>query len=127
MIRTCIVMTGALLGAAGCIEPGAAGGPTSAPTELREVSVQPDFTFRTIETVAVEVDATEAVFGSAVDAPVEVRTEEGAVLFRGAVRKGAKLGVEVSAPAGTGALELTVGGEAQSVSVEGGRAAARAD
>ena len=83
--------------------------PEAGNASLRDVSIPPGFTFQTSNSVALEIAPDDAVFESTPDAPVEVRRPDGAVLYRGAVRKGTPLKVEVAVPTAVKSLELSVG------------------
>lgn len=117
----------ALVGLIGCTQSVGGQDQPATAEDLRSVDIDEAFTFQTNRTVDVQLDARSADFGENPDAPVEVRTDSGAVLFRGAVRKGAQLDLAVSAPANTRQLEVSVGGTQQVIAVEADRAAARVD
>lgn len=87
------------------------------PTSLSEVTIPADFTFQTSETVAVEIAPPAEAFVSTPDAPVEVRRPDGAVLYRGAVRKDRPLKLEVSVPTTVRTLDVVVGQQHSTVDV----------
>lgn len=95
-------------------------------TPLGEVAIPEDFTFETTQTVAVDLRVAEQVFGDRVDAAVEITKPSGATVFRGAIRKGAGLNVQIPVPRHIDHLDVTVRGQngAQTTAVEfaGGRA-----
>lgn len=92
--------------------------PQAANASLRDVSIPPGFTFQTSNTVALEIAPDEAVFDGTPDAPVEVRRPDGAVLYRGAVRKGTPLQLEVAVPTAVKSLELSVGRQRSTMQLE---------
>jgi hypothetical protein len=114
-IRSALVV--ASLGVAGCV----AGDPSETPPtgSVREQSIAPDFTFQTSQTVSVQIAPDDATFAATDDAPVEVRRPDGAVLFRGAVRKGAPLDVELSVPTAFDHVEVDVAGSSSRVELDG--------
>lgn len=91
----------------------------SAAPSLREVTIPSDFTFQTSRTVSVQINPSDDVFVDTKDAPVEVRRPDGAVLYRGAVRKGKPLDVEVSVPTHVESLDVAVGRDRSVVKLRG--------
>ncbi len=102
----------ALFGVAACAQQAEAPPATS----LRDVTIPADFTFQTSRTQRLQLTPPDEAFeGRAKDAPVVVSRPDGAVLYRGAVRKGARLEVEVSVPTSVDSLEVAIGKQRSSI------------
>lgn len=85
-------------------------------TSLREVTIPQDFTFQTSRTQRLQLTPGDSAFeASAKDAPVVVSRPDGAVLYRGAVRKGATLDVEVSVPTSVDTVDVAIGKQRSSI------------
>jgi len=103
----------ALAGLVGCAE---APGEAPPATSLRDVTIPADFTFQTSRTQRLQLTPDSSAFeATAKDAPVIVRRPDGAVLYRGAVRKGATLDVEVSVPTAVNSVDVAIGKQRASV------------
>ena len=79
-------------------------------TPLREVTVPDDFKFETTQTVGLDLTVSDAIYGDRVDAAVEVSKPNGATVFRGAIRKGHDLSVQIPVARHIDHLDVTVRG-----------------
>jgi hypothetical protein len=79
-------------------------------TPLREVSIPEDFKFETTQTVGLDLTVADAVYGDRVDAAVEITKPNGATVFRGAIKKGHDLSVQIPVPRHIDHLDVTVRG-----------------
>ena len=104
---------------------------TAAPeaTPLGEVEIPADFAFETTQTVALDLEVAAHHFGDRVDAAVEITKPSGATVFRGAIKKGAALSVQIPVAKHVDHLDVTVRGAngPQTTAIEfvGGRASGR--
>jgi hypothetical protein len=78
--------------------------------DLRQTSIPKDFTFQATRSVALTVTADDKYFGDLSDALLVVARPNGSAMYRGAIRKGEQVNVQVLAPSADGEVELTVAG-----------------
>lgn len=74
---------------------------------LRGASIPSTFSFQTTRPVDVTLTADKALFGSRTTAGIELTDGNGAVVYRGAIRAGAPLGVHLAVPSKDGAVKAT--------------------
>src|SRR5687767_7796915 len=77
------------------------------PTSLREVQVPADFTFATSKAVALTVAAEEAAIG-AEQGSIEVARTDGKVLYRGPIKAGEPLAVNLAIPSKDERVDITL-------------------
>jgi hypothetical protein len=96
---------------------------------LRELQVNEDFTFATSRTAALSVSASDDVMAGQQDAALIVSRPDGVALFKGAVRRGETMNIEVPVALefDTVEVQLTNQGQVrrQTLSLRGGPAEGR--
>lgn len=106
-LRQRTLATCAVLAAAGAFVAGCATGP-DAPTDLREATIDPAFTFATTQRVSVRVAVEAAALGGATMGALEILRPDGKVLYRGPVSPEAAVEVPLGLPTALDQLEVVL-------------------